>query len=100
NTYQQLELTARGALSGIQVARRMIDRNLFSHFRENLTLVREQGLLTIVRKTYEPYVARVYDNFASERKSWTESLLDPANLTGMFRWAERMLRGGEQTPPG
>ncbi len=90
-TYRRLGMTAQGAVTGVNVAQRLIGRNLLDHFRQSLETINEEGLLTIIQGAYEPYVSRVYDNFQSDRKSWTESALDPENVKGALRWASQLL---------
>lgn len=97
STYRRLGMTAQGAVTGVNVAQRLIGRNLLDQFRQSLQTINKEGLLTIIQDAYEPYVSRVWDNFQLDRKSWTESALDPANVKGTIRWAAQLLTGSSMT---
>lgn len=74
----------QSTLIGLQVAGGLLNRNVIGHYREALTRVHQRGLYESVREAYGPYVAAVWSNFSTERKSWTETLLDPSNATRMY----------------
>ncbi len=73
-----------GTLTGIRVAGGLFNRSVIDHYRNSLTNIREQGFYEIVRESYEPYVTAVWNNFSAERKTWTEAVLDPNNISRTF----------------
>lgn len=81
NTLNRVKTVSRGALTSVQVAGGIFNRNVFRHYRDSLTRVGEQGLLATVAESYQPYVDAVWRNFSTEKRSWTEMLLDPRNVT-------------------
>lgn len=81
NTLNRVKTVTRGALTSVQVAGGLLNRNVFSHYRDSLTRVSEHGLFATVAESYQPYVDAVWRNFSTEKKSWTETLLDPRNVT-------------------
>lgn len=81
NTLNRVKTVTRGALTSVQVAGGIFNRNVFSHYRDSLTRVSEQGLFATVAESYQPYVEAVWKNFSTEKRSWTEMLLDPRNVT-------------------
>jgi hypothetical protein len=90
-TLGRVTTVSRGALTGVRVAGGLLQRNVWQHYRDSLTRVHERGLLASVRESYQPYVDAVWRNFSSERKTWTETLLEPgaigrgmSKLRGMF----------------
>jgi hypothetical protein len=80
----------QGAFTGVVVAGQIINRTVLSHYVDALARVKEQGLWASVRDTYEPYVDGVWNNFHSDRRTWTDALLDPATYekawTGVRKW--------------
>jgi hypothetical protein len=82
---------SQGAVTGVVVAGQIINRTVLSHYVDALARVKEQGLWTSVRDTYEPYVDGVWNNFHSDRRTWTDAILDPATYgkawTGIRKWA-------------
>ena len=81
NTLNRVKTVSRGALTSVQVAGGLLNRNVFGHYRDSLTRVREHGLFATVAESYQPYVDAVWRNFSTEKRSWTETLLDPRNVS-------------------
>jgi hypothetical protein len=81
NTLNRVKTVSRGALTSVQVAGGLLNRNVFGHYRDSLTRIREHGLFATVAESYQPYVDAVWRNFSTEKRSWTEMLLDPRNVT-------------------
>lgn len=81
STLNRVKTVTRGALTSVQVAGGLLNRNVLRHYRDSLNRVSEQGLFATVAESYQPYVAAVWRNFSSEKRSWTEMLLDPRNVT-------------------
>lgn len=86
----------QGALVGVQVAGGIVNRTVISHYRDALTRIQQKGFYESVSESYGPYVAAVWKNFSREKKSWTESLLDPGNVSRMLGTAAGWLRRGPQ----
>lgn len=84
HTAQQATTISVGAATGVRVAGSLLQRNVLQHYQDSLQKVRTEGLLNVVKATYQPYVGQIWNNFSAERKSWTESLLDPGKLMGFF----------------
>lgn len=92
-TVENVRSLSHGTLTGLFVAGKIINRNIFGHYWVSLASVNEQGIWNSVRKTYKPYVDLAWGNFTSSRKSWTETVLDPGRfsrlrkkLMAIFRW--------------
>ncbi len=81
---------SQGALTSVVVAGQIINRTVLSHYVDALNRVKEQGLWASVRDTYEPYVDGVWNNFRTDRRTWTDALLDPATYekawNGVRKW--------------
>jgi hypothetical protein len=80
STLGRVKTVSHSALTGVRVAGGLLQRNVFHHYRDSLTRIHERGLFQSVRESYQPYVEAVWRNFSGERKSWTESLLDPGTI--------------------
>jgi hypothetical protein len=75
----------QGTLTGLFVAGKIVNRNIFGHYFQSLQTIREAGLWESVRSTYQPYLELAWGNFTSSRKSWTEQILNPGHLTRVWR---------------
>jgi hypothetical protein len=80
-TLDRVKTVGDGALTSVRVAGGLFNRNVIDHYRQSLTEIRDKGFYEMVRKSYEPYVTAVWNNFSAERKTWTETLLDPAAIS-------------------
>ena len=92
-TVESLKNLSHGTLTGLFVAGKIINRNIFGHYWDSLTSINEQGIWNSVRKTYTTYVGLAWGNFTSSRKTWTETVLDPGRFTRMLNWILRLFRG-------
>lgn len=92
-TVESVKNLSHGTLTGLFVAGKIINRNIFGHYWESLANINEQGLWNSVRNTYTPYVDLAWGNFTSSRKTWTETVLDPGRFTRMLHWILRLFRG-------
>ncbi len=79
-TIETIRDVSSGTMTGLFVAGQIVNRNIFMHYANALTGIREQGIWTSVRNTYEPYVDLAWSNFMSCRKTWTEQVLDPGRF--------------------
>ncbi len=93
STLDRVATISSGALTSIQVAGGLLNRSVLDHYRQSLTRIQTQGFYNVLDETYRPYAEAVWNNFSSERKSWTESLLDPDNVSTvvgkLFSFLER-----------
>jgi hypothetical protein len=64
-----------GALSGVTVAGKLLDRHVLNHYWTALGEIREKGLYATLAETSEPYIEAVWHNFSSERATLTEDVL-------------------------
>jgi hypothetical protein len=92
-TVESVKNLSHGTLTGLFVAGKIINRNIFGHYWDSLTSINEQGIWNSVRKTYTPYVDLAWGNFTSSRKTWTETVLDPGRFSRMLNWILRLFRG-------
>ncbi len=80
-TLESIKGVSQGTLTGLFVAGKIVNRNIFGHYIQSLNTIRETGLWTSVKETYEPYLDTAWGNFTSSRKTWTEQVLNPGHLT-------------------
>lgn len=92
-TVENVKNLSHGTLTGLFVAGKIINRNIFSHYWTSLAHINEQGIWNSVRKTYAPYVGLAWGNFTSSRKTWTETVLDPGRFARMWNWITKSFRG-------
>ena len=92
-TVENVKNLSHGTLTGLFVAGKIINRNIFGHYWDSLAHINEEGIWNSVRKTYTPYVDLAWGNFTSSRKTWTETVLDPGRFTRMLNWILRLFRG-------
>jgi hypothetical protein len=71
----RVNLTTRGALSSVRVAGNMFDENITDHYIRALAEIQENGLYTTLSTASTPYIDAVWQNFDSERETWTVELL-------------------------
>lgn len=81
HTLDHVKTVTDGTLTSIRVAGGLFNRSVIGHYRDSLVNIREKGFYETVRESYEPYVNAVWTNFSAERKTWTETLLDPNNIS-------------------
>ncbi len=92
-TVENVKSLSQGTLTGLFVAGKIINRNIFGHYWDSLASINEQGLWNSVRKTYAPYVDLAWGNFTSSRKTWTETVLDPGHFARLWRKIVSLFRG-------
>ncbi len=85
HTAQQASTITMTGVTGVKVAGSLLQRNVLQHYQDSLVMLREEGFLPVLQSTYQPYVGQVWNNFSGERKSWTESILDPGNIMKFFK---------------
>ena len=84
-TVENVKSLSQGTLTGLFVAGKIINRNIFGHYWDSLASINEQGIWNSVRKTYTPYVDLAWGNFTSSRKTWTETVLDPGHFSRLWQ---------------
>jgi hypothetical protein len=70
----------RGALSGVQVAGKLLDRHVLNHYWTAVGEIREKGFYATLAETSGPYIEAVWHNFSSGRATLTEDLLSGKTL--------------------
>ncbi|MCX7389344.1 MAG: hypothetical protein NTX48_21995 [Planctomycetales bacterium] len=83
-TVEGVKNVSQGTLTGLFVAGKIINRNIFDHYWDSLASINEQGIWNSVRQTYTPYVDLAWGNFTSSRKTWTETVLDPGHFARLW----------------
>ena len=61
-TVEGVKNLSHGTLTGLFVAGKIINRNIFGHYWDSLAHINEQGLWNSVRNTYTPYVDLAWGN--------------------------------------
>ena len=84
-TVEGVKKQSQGTLTGLFVAGKIINRNIFNHYWDSLASINEQGIWNSVRQTYTPYVDLAWGNFTSSRKTWTETVLDPGHFARLWQ---------------
>ncbi|MBC7965332.1 MAG: hypothetical protein H7Z17_05325 [Fuerstia sp.] len=92
-TVENVKSLSHGTLTGLFVAGKIINRNIFGHYWDSLASINEQGIWNSVRKTYTPYVDLAWGNFTSSRRTWTETMLDPGRFARLWRRIVSLFRG-------
>jgi hypothetical protein len=87
---------SQGTLTGLFVAGKIVNRNIFSHYTSALATIHRNGIWSSVKDSYGPYLEMAWGNFMSSRKSWTEQVLNPAHVTTLWDKVRSMF-GGEKS---
>ncbi len=64
-----------GAVSGLTVAGRLVDRHIVDHYQEAITAVAQKGIYASLADTSGPYIQAVWQNFSGRGNTWTEYIL-------------------------
>jgi hypothetical protein len=92
-TVESIRNVSHGTLTGLFVAGKIINRNIFGHYANALSQIHQQGIWESVRETYGPYVDLAWGNFVSSRKTWTEQVLNPGRFEKCWSAIKRMFGG-------
>lgn len=65
----------QGALSSISIAGTLFDRHVVDHYRSALTDIHTRGYYATLADVSQPYIAAVWENFSTDRRTITEDLL-------------------------
>jgi hypothetical protein len=82
---ESIRSATQGTMTGLFVAGRIVNRNIFNHYGTALSQIQKQGLWASVRNSYGPYVDLAWGNFMSSRKTWTEQVLNPEHAVGLWK---------------
>lgn len=82
---ESIKNVTHGSLTGLFVAGKIVNRNIFGHYASALSKIHRQGLWGSVKETYGPYVDLAWGNFTSARRTWTEQILNPGRFAGLWR---------------
>lgn len=94
----EAKTVSSGALTGIRVAGGLFRRSVLEHYTDSLARIREQGFYETVAESYRPYVEAVWYNFAEERETWTEQLLNPNKIAATVDRFFEFLEGDDEQP--
>ena len=64
----------------------------------SLETVRERGFYEVVRESSGPYVGAVWNNFASDKETWTEQLVNGKLLNKATTLVGSLIGGKIKTP--
>ena len=81
---ETIKTATQGSLTGLFVAGKIVNRNIFGHYISALSDIHKNGLWSSVRDTYGPYVDLAWGNFTSSRKTWTEQVLNPSRFARLW----------------
>lgn len=95
-TLEKLQTVSAGTLTGVKLAGELLNRNVIGHYRDTLSRIHEQGYYETLSATATPYIDSVWDNFSTERESWTEKLLKPDNIQGVIDAGWNLLEGDDK----
>lgn len=66
----------QGALSTVSIAGTLLDRHVLDHYRTALGDLHQLGYYNTLANVSQPYIAAVWENFSTDRKTITEDLLN------------------------
>ena len=75
HTLEKAKSTSTGALTGLRVAGGLLNRHVLGHYVDSLTELHDKGFYETVRQSYAPYVEAVWNNFSSDKSTWTEEVV-------------------------
>ena len=71
----QITKVGKGAATGVQVARSLLDRTIVEHYRQGLDTISRKGFYQFLLSSSQPYFDAVWNNFSSMRPTATEDIL-------------------------
>ena len=93
HTLGRVSTVSKVALTGVQVVGGMMSRNVLRHYANAIDEVRDRGMLAVLSESARPYITGVWNNFESERETWTEQLLKPETYTRMLTGLKGLIPG-------
>lgn len=94
---ESIRKVSHGSLTGLFVAGKIVNRNIFGHYVTALGQIHRQGLWASVRDTYSPYVGLAWGNFTASRKTWTEKVLNPGLFSKLWAMITRPFRAASSS---
>jgi hypothetical protein len=88
----KVETVARGAITGVEVAGGLLNRNVVGHYIDGLRTVREQGFYQVVRSSGAPYAQAVWRNFAAHRDTLTSQIVTGRLFVKLWKSVEKWFR--------
>ena len=93
-TVERIRGATQGTLTGLFVAGKIVNRNIFGHYSQALLDVHRRGILQSMRDSFEPYAELAWNNLAMSRKTWTEQLLNPSLISRAWSAMKGIVGGG------
>lgn len=93
-TVERIRGATQGTLTGLFVAGKIVNRNIFGHYSQALLDVHRRGILQSMRDSFEPYAELAWSNLAMSRKTWTEQLLNPSLISRAWSAMKGIVGGG------
>ncbi|MEM6689435.1 MAG: hypothetical protein AAF664_08420 [Planctomycetota bacterium] len=75
HSMNRLQLTTKGTLTSVRVVGNLLDQHLFDHYEQSIATIRKEGITEVLRQAAEPYLDAIWDNFSSQRETWTAEIL-------------------------
>lgn len=72
---RNIQATGQGVLSGLLLAGDLFQAHIVEHYWHGLREIESQGLVATLYHSAGPYLEAVWNNFAPNRGTWTETLL-------------------------
>lgn len=85
HTLQRIGNVSQGTLTGLQLAGGLFNRHVVGHYLESLQAVNDQGFYAMIRESSGPYIDAVWNNFSTDRHTWTEELLSGRALENGYQ---------------
>jgi len=71
-----IQSMAKGTIIDLELAGNLFNEHIVQHYWEGLRTIERDGLLPTLSQASGPYLEAVWTNFAVDRKTWTEQLLN------------------------
>jgi hypothetical protein len=81
----------RGALSSVRLAGKLIDRHVFDYYAAALSDLRTNGYYATLANVSGPYIEGVWQNFSTDRSTFTEELCSGRLIAKSARTVARWL---------
>ncbi|MDA0832356.1 MAG: hypothetical protein O3A29_03665 [Planctomycetota bacterium] len=85
---KRMKTITHGTLMGIQVAGGLFNRHVVMHYFEAVQTIHKKGFYSSLSESYQPYLEGVWNNFSSQKLTWTEQLIRGhwiKSITSLFR---------------
>ncbi len=80
---RNIQAVGQGTITSLEIAGDMFNQQIIQHYWNGLRQIERQGLVATLSTAAGPYIEAVWNNFATERKTWTEQLLSGE----LWRWS-------------